>query len=151
MVRLSVVHTSILICVVLVSFFSVMAGTAPQLARCNLIAPFRLRAQDFAQTISHPDCRPLPGSLTPTALVQAAKQLPEDFLGPFAGIGQRGAAHRSAPLAAASFSLILDPSNYAVRLTSKKKGHECPQHDSFRTPLSPWWRSTMARNSSRGT
>ncbi len=32
MVRLSVVHTSILICVVLVSFFSVMAGTAPQLA-----------------------------------------------------------------------------------------------------------------------
>jgi hypothetical protein len=45
-----------------------------------------------------PEGETLTGSLTPTALVQAAKQLPEDLLRPFAvRIGQRGAAHRSQP------------------------------------------------------
>ena len=56
-----------------------------------------------------PEGETLTGSLTPTALLQAAKQLPEDLLGPFAvRSGQRGAAHRSQPhFAAASFSLHL--------------------------------------------
>ena len=45
-----------------------------------------------------PEGETLTRSLTPTALVQAAKQLPEDLLRPFAvRIGQRGAAHRSPP------------------------------------------------------
>ena len=94
----------------------------------------------------------LTGSLTPTALVQAAKQLPEDLLRPFAVASASGERLTvPAPLAAASFFLHPpDPSNYVPVNCPKKSATNCPQHDNFRTPLSPWWRSTMARNSSRG-
>ena len=85
--------------------------------------------------------------LTPTAAVQAGKQLPEDLLRSFAvRIGQRGASPQPHLLQLLSSCIFTRSLKLCCPVNCpKKRATNCPQHVLFRTPLSPWWRSTMAR------
>ena len=110
------------------------------------------------QTVhSMPEGETLTGSLTPTALVQAAKQLPEDLLGSVCG-SHRPAWSGSPLPAPLCCSFFLPASKVVTRSLKlccpvncpKKSATNYPQHDSFRTPLSPWRRSTRWRETHPG-
>ena len=90
-------------------------------------------AQDEALAQRFPK---IANSLTPTAAVQAGKQLPEDLLRSFAvRIGQRGAAH------------VIEGSSYRVRESEeeaaarRRRKKPCPQ-----TLLRGWLTSTCPKH-----
>ena len=94
-----------------------------------------------------PEGETLTGSLTPTPGT-GSKTAPRRSPAAVCTHRLAGSGSGSQPHLLQRSKGLPDPSNYAVRLTARKKAPRTAPSTTTRTPLSPWWRSTI-RNSSR--